>query len=201
MILYDNQYFANINYYKSLFNTKNIVLPTNLMYQKGWFNNKCSIVGANGIINLSVPLLGGRDQKTKLKDVKIAYHQNWQLQHLRAIASCYGNAPYFNHYYPFFQKLYSTQFESLFEINIYVLENVVKFLKSDIKVSVSDTPIQHHEIIFTKKNIAENPLTQIKTIKYPQVFEDRLGFVPNLSIIDLLMCMGPQSKNILLQLS
>lgn len=199
MYIIDNHYFANINYYKILFNNESLAIAANLQHQKGWFCNKTSIIGANGIIHLSVPLMGGRDQKTLIKDVKIAYHQNWQQQHLRAIASCYGNAPYFNHYYPFFKKLYETHFENLFELNLYVLENVIKLLKQDVQIGITNTPTLPKDILFSKKNVLENPALNITSIKYPQVFEDRLGFVSNLSIIDLLMCMGPQAKNLLLE--
>jgi len=195
----DNHYFANINYYKIVFYNKILEINPNILYQKAWFGNKCSIIGANGIINLSVPLLGGRGQKTLFKDVKIAYHQNWQQQHLRAIASCYGNAPYFNHYYPFFQKVYSQKFEMLFDLNFYILENVIKLLKASTTITIINATTLSGEILFSKKNINENPDFDNSNFIYPQVFEDRLGFVPNLSIIDLLMCMGPQAKSLLLK--
>ncbi len=193
----DNHYFGNINYYNILSKNKNIVINPDFAYQKGWLSNKCSIVGANGIIDLSVPLLGGRNQKTAYKDVKIAYTQNWQQQHFRAIKSCYGNAPYFDFYLPVFEKIFTQKFERLFDLNIHILEKMIHLLKLDLKIEIVDTPFEIAEILFTKANIQQNQELNNSKIVYPQVFEDRLGFVPNLSIIDLVMCMGPQAKELL----
>ena len=197
MITIDNHYFANINYCKNLFNVKNVHFCPEISYHKGWFSNKCTIIGANGTINLSVPLLGGRNQKSLYKDVKIAYDTPWQQQHLRAIRSCYGNAPYFSYYQPIFEKILNTRFEKLFELNIHIVETLVKLLKLEVEIGFLATPILPNQVIFSKKHIQENPEFNQPTIKYPQVFEDRRGFVSNLSIIDLLMCMGPQTKTIL----
>jgi hypothetical protein len=200
MQIFDNQYFSNITYYKILLNNRKPVIGSNLMYQKGWFGNKCSIIGANGIINLSIPLQGGRNQKAINKDVKIAYEQNWVAQHLKTIKSCYGNAPYFNHYYPIIEKLLLKKQEYLFELNIESTETILKLLKAEVrKIAISEISPSNIEVIFSKQHIQNNPHFWNTNIHYSQVFEDRLGFVANLSIIDLLMCMGPQSREILLQ--
>ncbi len=193
----ENHYFINYNFVKLLINTSTITLLPNKPYSKGWFTNKCTIVGANGIINLSVPLLGGRNQKSLHKDVKIAYEENWRQQHLRSIRSCYGNAPYFDYYYPIFQKIYNQKFESLFDLNLFILKEVVLILKMDINIDINENLISNEDVLFTKSNVTKNLSLYSGEIKYPQVFEDRLGFTQNLSIIDLLMCMGPQSKALL----
>lgn len=200
MQITDNQYFSNINYYIILLNTQNPTFCPNIPYQKGWFGNKCSIVGANGMIHLSIPLSGGRNQKSINKDVKIAYDQNWMAQHLKTIKSCYGNAPYFHHYYPIIEKLLIKKQEWLFDLNVEITETVLKLLQAAVrKITICEIPLPLEELIFSKKYINKNPHLNKSNIRYPQVFEDRLGFVANLSIIDLLMCMGPQAKEILLQ--
>jgi len=193
----DNHYFSNFNYFKLLININAITLLPSKSYSKGWFTNKCTIVGANGIITLSIPLLGGRNQKSLLKDVKIAYEEDWRQQHLRSIKSCYGNAPYFDYYYPIFQKIYSQKFELLFDFNLFILKELLLILKVDIKIHISDNLIASEDILFTKSNVIKNLTLYSTETKYSQVFEDRLGFTPNLSIIDLIMCMGPQSRRIL----
>lgn len=195
MLLIDNHYFFNISYLKFLNNIEITLFPQNL-YSKGWYNNRCDIVGANGIINLSIPLKGGRNQRMALTDVKIMYESNWQKQHLKAISSCYGNAPYFDYYYPILQNFYNKKYDSLFDSNLATLEIVCSTLKLNTNIRISETTIPSKDIVFTKQNIAENKLLNTSNYKYPQVFEDRLGFVPNLSIIDLLMCMGPESKKL-----
>jgi hypothetical protein len=193
----DSHYFINYNYFKLLININAITLLPNRAYSKGWFTNKCTIVGANGIITLSVPLLGGRNQKSLLKDVKIAYEEDWRKQHLRSIKSCYGNAPYFDYYYPIFQKIYSQKFELLFDLNLFILKELLQILKVDINIDINDNLITIEDTLFTKSDVLKNSTLYSTKIKYTQVFEDRLGFTSNLSIIDLIMCMGPQSKGIL----
>jgi len=193
----ENHYFNNFNYFKLLINMNTITLLPSKSYSKGWFTNKCTIVGANGIIHLSVPLLGGRNQKSMLKDVKIAYQEDWRQQHIRSIKSCYGNAPYFDYYYPIFQKIYAQKFERLFDLNLFILQELLLILKVDVKIDINDNLIGCEDILFTKSNVIKNPTLYSTETKYSQVFEDRLGFTPNLSIIDLIMCMGPQSMRIL----
>jgi hypothetical protein len=193
----ENHYFINYNYLKLLIDINTITLLTNRAYTKGWFTNKCTIVGANGIITLSVPLLGGRNQKSLLKGVKIAYEEDWRKQHLRSIKSCYGNAPYFDYYYPIFQKIYSQKFELLFDLNLFILKELLLILKVDINIDINDNLITIEDTLFTKSDVLKNSTLYSTKINYTQVFEDRLGFTSNLSIIDLIMCMGPQSKGIL----
>lgn len=196
--IFDNQYFANINYYKILLKNDTIDLCSNTKYQKGWNSNKCSVVGPNGSIHLSVPIDGGRNQDILYKDVKIAYTQNWQQQHYRTLLSCYGNSPYFNYYKNEIEEIYKLKFEKLFDFNLHILKMVLRLLKSDIEICITEEFVTGQEIIFSKKHIASNLHLNTNTIQYPQVFEDKLGFTPNLSILDLLFCMGPQAKKILI---
>ncbi len=186
------QYFGNINYYLNSTNSKKIIICPNLLYKKGENFNKTIVSGANGLINLSVPLLGGRNQKSKLKDVKISYDQNWRTHHLNILKSCYGNAPFFDHYYPIISKIMLNKFETMFELNLKILEQLIKCLKLNLEIEVENSndleiPFRNFSVDF------------IKSISYPQVFEERFGFIQNLSIIDLLMCLGPHSNEILTQ--
>lgn len=192
--LIDNHYFTNILYFKHLLNNKTIELSPVLPYQKGWFCNKTTIAGANRAIVLSVPIEGGRNQKSLYGDVKISYGQPWQHQHLKAIKSAYGNAPFFDFYIHRFEEIFNARFTHLFELNTHILKKMLELLKSDCQVIITDEPTSLP--LFSKQNPGPNTES---AIKYTQVFEDRLGFIPNLSIIDLLMCCGPQAKNLLLQ--
>lgn len=196
MQTFDLQYFGNINYFNILLKNDNINFNTNQSYEKGWFANKTMITGANGPILLSTPLLGGRNQKSLYKDVKIAYDQPWRQQHKKAILSCYGNAPFFDYYYYFIENLFQQKFEYLADLNIHIFESLIKQLKVKINFSITeDFSTTQDCAIGCKKYFQENqPQTQII---YPQVFEDRNGFIENLSVLDLLFCTGPQSKELL----
>lgn len=196
MQIFDLQYFGNINYFNILLKNDNIIFNINEQYQKGWFANKTTITGANGPITLSTPLLGGRNQKSLYKDVKIAYDQPWRQQHKKAIFSCYGNAPFFDYYNYFIENLFQQKFEYLIDLNLHIFELLIKLLKTKIGFSINeDLPTTQDYAIGSKKYSEENQ-SQPKII-YPQVFEDRNGFIDNLSILDLLFCTGPQAKELL----
>lgn len=142
---------------------------------------------------MSVPIEGGRNQKSLYKDVKISYTQPWQLQHFKAIKSAYGNAPFFDFYIHKFEEIFVHKFLHLFQLNTFILHKMLELLKADCQIQIVDTPTTLP--LFSKKG---GIVSTESVIKYTQVFEDRLEFIPNLSIIDLLMCCGPQAKNLLL---
>jgi hypothetical protein len=91
-LIIDIQYFPSIILYKSLYKFSNIVFDQYETYQKMGFRNRCQIAGAQGVVNLSVPLVQGRDQKTLVRDVRISYRQPWAAQHWKTIVSCYTAA-------------------------------------------------------------------------------------------------------------
>lgn len=193
----DIHYFGNINYFKNIIKNKNVILPTNLYYQKGWYNNKCVIIGSNGVIKLSIPIEGGRNQKQAIGDVKISYAENWRQQHKKTIFSCYGNSPFFEFYKYEFEDIFSQRFEKLFDFNLYITQKMLRLIKVDTicEPQLVDNLLSKN-VSCSQQNLALSSYP-ILSIKYQQVFEDRNGFVENLSIIDLLFCCGTQAKQLL----
>ena len=153
-------------------------------YQKQSLANRCRITGANGSITLSVPLVAGREQKTLLKNVRIDNGQRWPVQHLRTIKSCYGKAPFFDHYFPVVENLLKQPYTWLIDLDNAILYLLLPFLRlpPDIRFTQS-----FQSSLVSRK---ANPVFDIKP--YLQVFHDRTGFVPGLSILDALFCLGPQ---------
>ncbi len=156
-------------------------------YQKQSNLNRCKIAGVNGVLTLSVPLIGGREQKALLKDVQIDNTQKWPLQHLRTLQSCYGKAPFFDYYFPVIEVLLLQNHQYLTELNNTILQQLIRWLQWKGTVEWSDA--------FQKKEDITTPLQQ----PYVQVFADRHPFQPNLSILDLLFCTGPQAVGYLRQ--
>lgn len=97
-LLVDIQYFGTINWIFTSFQYSNIEIEQYETYQKMSFRNRCVVLGGNGPVNLSVPLEKGRGQKTLMKDVKICWRGNWQVQHWRTIESGYNRSPFFDYY-------------------------------------------------------------------------------------------------------
>ncbi|HTB51515.1 MAG TPA: WbqC family protein [Ferruginibacter sp.] len=197
--LIDNQYLGSIIYYKILFKSKYVELEKYDRHQKSGFSNRCYIAGANGLITLSIPLVKGRNQKTPVNQVEIDNQQKWQIKHWRAIESSYMRSPWFEYYKDDLKRLYQTEYASLFEWNkdlmIYILEKINWNGGLSFTISYQDSYLNKtdNRNTITTKNYIEFPVP-----KYAQVFEEKLGFLPNLSIIDLLFCCGKTANTYLI---
>lgn len=199
-IITEFQYFGNVNWYKMLFQFSNIQFEQYEAYQKMSFRNRCMIVGSNGLINLSVPLEKGRSQKLLMKDVKISYSENWQEQHWRSIYSCYRNSPFFEFYEESLHLLFEVRPTYLIDLNWETFEWVKKRLKMIAQFERTDQYIQEVSTnCFDARNLFKpKSYEQVKeVVTYQQVFEDRIGFKPNLCVLDLMFCNGPSSKSLI----
>lgn len=204
LIVIENQYFPTINWINILFLNKDIKIDLCETYQKMSFRNRCVVAGSNGLVHLSVPLQKGRSQRQPMKDVKISYDTDWQLQHWRTIESCYGRSPFFEFYRDWLEVFYKKQPVFLADMNLEILEWVRKQTGLEKSWEVldreTDHPIDPRAIdlrgYFMPKNF-QSPERCPQPIVYTQVFEDRIGFQPNLSVLDLLCCTGPQARLLL----
>ncbi len=200
VLLIENQYFPCITYINTLFKYSNIIIEQYESYQKMSFRNRCELVGSNGLFNLSVPLEHGRNQRQLMKEVKISYQTNWQTQHLRTLESCYSRSPFFEFYRDGVWELINKREDFLLDKNLAILNWLQKTLKIQGDISLSTD--FHHEIPldmvdFRGRFLPKNSRSHKPSLKYTQVFEDRIGFVPNLSILDLLFCEGPNASKML----
>jgi hypothetical protein len=147
--------------------------------------NRYRIATANGVQQLSVPLKGGRKQKTPLKDLQIDYTHDWQRQHWGALYSAYGRAPFYEHYAPVLEALIYRGYEKLEELN----RAAIAWLSGEMRITVG---------FEESTNVTESSHEMDGSLPaYHQVFEDRLGFQPGLSVIDLLMNEGPYAARYL----
>ena len=146
---------------------------------------------------LTVPLQYGRDQKKAMKDVEICYQQNWQIKHLKAIRSCYKRSPFFEYYEPELHALLHTKHQYLVDLNMSLVHWHEKVLKTQFNISKTIELIPFLEPNFIDVRDISNAINTSQNIVnqvYPQVFMDKIDFVPNASILDLLFCMGPASN-------
>jgi hypothetical protein len=199
MLITDYQYFGPICFIELIYNQKQLCFNKEAAFTKMSFKNRMVILSAQGPLNLTIPILGGREQKTPIKDILIAYDAPWQAQHFKAIKTCYKRAPYFEYYEADIEKIYTTKKEYLVDF----LENCHQFIQKSIKGK--------WELIDWKENKNEEAVKEILPWQpnnyeqfaiqhsYMQVFESSKGFISNLSILDWLFCEG--GKEISKQLS
>lgn len=200
VLLIENQYIGTVNYYKMLFQYKHVKIEQFEYYPKASFRNRCIIPGANGLIQLSVPLKNGRNQKAVMKDVEIAYKENWVLQHTRTFDACYNRAPFYEYYRDEFIALLEKRESSLLQLNLSLMKWVLHKLKANIDIELTTSyEAATTEAVTDYRNriLPNNYFNDLNPIIYKQVFEDRTGFIPNLSIIDLLFCLGPMANELL----
>ncbi|MBB5440780.1 hypothetical protein HDC92_004484 [Pedobacter sp. AK017] len=168
-------------------------------FPKQTYRNRARIYSPNGNLDLIIPVVKGSKVHTKVKDVKISNDFNWQRLHWKSFESCYRNSAYFEYYEDEFAVFYQQKFEFLFDFNLQLLDWLFKQLK--ITPAYAFTNEYHKETdvvqdyrtkLHFKQEVAAGDFKP-----YFQVFDDRQGFKPNLSIVDLLFNQGPQSKNYL----
>lgn len=196
-------YFAPVSYYMAMLAHDRIVIEQWCNYTKQTYRNRCHIAGANGVLSLSVPVVKPNTLKCPTRDIRISDHGEWRHLHWNAIASAYGSSPFFEYYQddirPFFEKRYTF----LLDFNEAIRQTLCELIGMEPHVEYTDRYAQPtpgetdlREAIHPKRSIAETiPSMHLKP--YYQVFAPKYGFLPDLSILDLLMNMGPESILIL----
>ena len=200
--LIELHYLPSIQYFSKLLAYGRITIEQHENYQKGSYRNRCHLAGANGLQIMSIPLEKGKHQKLPIREVRIAYAQPWHKQHWRTIRSAYANAPFFPYYSEPIQALYEQRPELLFDFNRQLFELICSQLGLQVQISYStgyreqtDATVEDlREMISPKR---DRPDPDFRPVPYPQVFTEKHGFLPNLSILDLLFCTGPQAVQLL----
>ena len=193
-------YFGPIQFYQKLFHYDNCIIEHHENYIKQTYRSRCDIYSPNGLLTLSVPLIK-RNKRQIIKDTKISYEDDWQLLHWRSIESSYRRSPFFEYYeddlrYLFFEKKYTF----LIDLNEEAQKQMLELIQKKITYSFSSEYIvkyentdDYREIISPKNHLTTDELFTVKP--YNQVFETRYGFIPNLSILDLLFNQGPKAAD------
>lgn len=197
-------YLAPIEYYAKLYAYPRAFVEQHDHYIKQTYRNRCTIAAADGPLTLSIPTERTEELKCPMKDIRISDHGNWRHLHWTAIESAYRNSPFFDYYRDDFQPFYEKKYAFLFDFNerlrslICQLTDIEPHVRSteEYKQTFSANEHDFRDIIHPKKDHSLfDP--DFAPARYYQVFEERHGFLPNLSIIDLLFNMGPESLIVL----
>lgn len=197
-------YWPNQYYFYQVLNSAQILIEQHEHYQKQSYRNRCRILSANGVLDLSVPVKK-RGLKEYTRDVEINYQENWQNSHWRAITSAYRNSPFFEYFEPELSDFYTRQYPTLIGYNLAQLNFLLKILKQKKTVTFT-TGYQKHpinlidtrELIHPKRQIPiEDKLNDLLLRPYYQTFGTKFPFIPNLSILDLIFNTGMETVNYL----
>ncbi|MBK8566378.1 MAG: WbqC family protein [Saprospiraceae bacterium] len=175
-----------------------VIIEQHEHFSKGSFRNRCQIIAADGPQRLTIPLRKGKNEQQPIKDVKIAYDEPWQVRHWRSICTAYGNSPFLEHFTDKFRPFYlEKRFDFLWDWNMEMLVLTLRLLKLEKPWSLTayyeNNPTNAIDLL-QMLDVKQAKNHDNQPFKYPQIFEDRLGFLPNPSILDLLFCVGKLSK-------
>ena len=199
-------YLAPIEYYAHMLVTDKVWVEQHDHYSKQTYRNRCIIAGPSGKVVLTVPTMKPDSPKCPTKDIRISDHGNWRHLHLYALESAYGNTPYFEYYRDDFLPFYEKRYDFLMDFNEALQEMIcglidmqpcVKRTSEYIK-EVGNGALDLREVIHPKRDYALEDEV-FKVVPYYQVFQEKLGFIPNLSIVDLVFNLGPESLLLLKQ--
>jgi hypothetical protein len=200
-VLLSTAYLAPIQYYTKLIKYSEVVIEIHENYPKQTYRNRCNIYGANGLLSLSIPVKKIQT-KTKTKDIAIDYVTNWQKLHWKSIESAYRSSPYFEYYADEFLPFYEKKFEYLIDYNAEIQQMLLELIGAKATIKITDDYIFNSDLLFDDFRETINPKKTIldehfRPIEYIQVFDNKSGSIPNLSIIDLLFNTGPETIEIL----
>jgi hypothetical protein len=169
-------YFPSISWFAQAWASEQVVIP-NLHYRKEWKLNKMTIVGADGPLYLSIPIEGGRSNRLPLNEIKMSMDTPWQRHHLRSIETCYRKAPFFEHFYPSLEQLYTQSGNGFEAFTLSTIKWCVQYSGVLLPIVSSDEPLQNEAF----------PTVELQ---YTQVFAQEQAFVNDCSLLDLLFCEG-----------
>jgi len=205
--LLQTTYFGPVQWYQKLRRYDQVLIEQCDSYQKQTFRNRCIIATANGLQALTVPVehpttsIQQSASNVQCKDLRISDHNQWRRIHWNALQSAYSESPFFEYYAddirPFFEKKYTF----LIDFNEEIRQKMCELI--DIHPTIDYTTAYISDISHQPSAVKDfrdvihskhpQPDVEFSARPYWQVFDRKYGFQPNLSILDLLFCMGPES--------
>ena len=194
-------YLPPVQWFSKLLRYDKVYVEQYENYQKQTYRNRCVIAGPNGAISLTVPIEKPDTLKCLTKDIRISDHGNWRHLHWNALESAYNQTPYFEYLKDDLRPFYEKSFRYLMDFNEELVAVICALI--DIEPHIERTTdyiavredADFRDRIHPKKNWQEDK--DFAPVPYYQVFQQKYGFLPNLSIVDLLFNMGPESVLVL----
>lgn len=205
MLILPSAYLAPVQYYARLYAADGAVEDRGERYVKQTYRNRCYIATPQGPQALIIPVERDGASHSPMRDVRLSDHGEWRRLHRTALVTAYESTPYFEYYADDILPLYERDFHYLVDFNDAFRNVVLNLLELERPITVSEEPhlaaqpgdFDQRPLSSPKPTAGKDP--QFRAVPYYQVFADRAGFLPNLSIADLLFHMGPESRLVLRQ--
>lgn len=200
MTVLSTAYFAPVAYYALLFHEQDIVIEAHENYNKQSYRNRMFIGTNQGPLALSVNVEKGYETKCPIQEVRLSSHGDWLHQHEIALMSNYGSSPFYEYYIDDILEVLRSDEQTLFGLNEKIRERICELIGFSAKVRYSNQYLRNdsenfrdlRNTLHPKKNILES-VPEFVANPYYQVFGQKQTFMPNLSILDLLFNLGPES--------
>ncbi len=192
--LFSTAYLAPVEYFQYLKTAGRVCIEQHEYYQKQTYRSRCRIATANGIMDLSIPV--EKRNHTLIRDIRISEHSDWQTLHWRSIEAAYNSSPFFEYYADDFRPFFEKKWLFLWDFNMELLHKILELLDIETEILLTETyePQTGEETLDLREIIHPKKEASIPLKSYYQVFATKFGFIPNMSIIDLLFNMGNESQ-------
>ncbi len=195
-IFLSTAYMPPAEYFARIKGASEVFIEGEENYHKQSYRNRCYILTAGGTQLLTIPVYLGSLHKTRIRDIRIDYSKRWQQIHIRAFKSAYNSSPFFIYYFGTLEKILLRDHRYLLDLNMELLSELLRILKIGVQplytsefIPVNSVEGDYRYLIGPKKEP-----TYVQR-EYFQVFSSLHGFVPGLSIIDLVFNMGPEAAD------
>ncbi|WP_435262209.1 WbqC family protein [Tenacibaculum sp. nBUS_03] len=202
MALFIPTYFAPIAQYSVISQCNSVTFEFEDNFQKQTYRNRCYIYGANGKLSLNIPVKHKHSEnRKKTKDALIENDFPWQIQHFKSLQSAYRTSPFFEFYEDDIHKIFSKKYSFLHDVVI----DTHLFVTDALQISNAYTKTSSYSSDSSEKDFRNLAIAkkgvEIEMDTYVQMFDDKFGFIPNLSILDLLFMEGPNAISFLQKIS
>lgn len=191
-LILESNYFPSLTYFHLILNASSIYIDIEEPYYKQTYRNRAHILTSQGITYLTVPI--EKKGQRSVKTCRISYAEDWVQKHLRTIKTAYGKSPFFEHYYPYIEKVLTKNHEYLHQLNNDILTLCLKFLNAKKNtLTPNNDDLRHLDL---RNKISPKKETSITACQeYHQMFGNE--FVQDLSILDVLFCEGPLAQDLI----
>lgn len=196
-VLIEMHCFPCVAYFHCMLHSEAFILEAKENYNKRSYRNKFDLLSDKGPQSFSIPLQKGKHEQQPISETQISYDENWPSQLERTLKTYYGSSPFFDHYMPGLAEIIHSGERSLWNFNFSILSHLMNVLSLQVSLACTTDFEKHPEDTMDLRSVI-TPRCEVEHKTYPQVFEDKIGFVSNMSILDLLFALGPESKNFLL---